>query len=309
MTRCSACGRNEAFYFRVYSGERLCRECFLGSVENKVRVTIGKHRMFEMDDRIAVAVSGGKDSVSLLHILSKVESEFPRSNLHAVTVDEGIRGYRDEAVRNADKNCSQLGIQHSTVSFKELFGYTMDEIVRKTRGDKLTPCSYCGVLRRRALNVAAKRVNATKIATAHTLDDEVQTFLLNIVHGDPSRTAHSNPVAGSENAGLVPRVKPFCETLERESALYAFTKRIPFQEMPCPYAGDALRNDVRNALNRLEEKHPGTKYTVYASMVKVQRSFEKSAEETTLQKCPECRELTSSGLCRTCQLLKKLARL
>jgi len=107
----------------------------------------------------------------------------------------------------------------------------------------------------------------------------------------------------------VPRVKPFCETLERESALYAFAKRIPFQEMPCPYAGNALRNDIRNALNRLEEKHPGMKYTIYSSMVKVQQSFEKSAKETALQECPECGEPTSSGLCRTCQLLKKLVAL
>ncbi len=307
MTKCSVCRRNEAFYFRVYSGEKLCRKCFIDSVENKVRITIGKHRMFEMTDRIAVAVSGGKDSVSLLHVLSKVETEFPRSSLQAVTVDEGIEGYRDEAIRNAEENCSQLGIKHSTVSFRELFGYTMDEIVKKTRKEKLTPCSYCGVLRRRALNLAAKKVDATKVATAHTLDDEIQTFLLNIVHGDPSRIARTDPVISSEHSGLVPRVKPFCETLERESALYAFAKRIPFQEMPCPYAGDALRNDVRNTLNRLEEKHPGTKYTVYSSMTKVQQSFEKSSEETVLKECRECGEPTAMGLCRTCQFLKKLA--
>ena len=120
--------------------------------------------MFEMDDRIAVAVSGGKDSVSLLHILSRIEVDFPKTTLKAVTVDEGIKGYRDEAIKTARKNCNQLGIEHLTVSFKELFGYTMDEIVQKTRTKKLTPCAYCGVLRRRALNVAARQVSANKIA-------------------------------------------------------------------------------------------------------------------------------------------------
>ncbi len=150
--------------------------------------------MFDINDRIAVAVSGGKDSVSLLHVLSKIEADFPQSTLQAITVDEGIKGYRDEAVKNAEENCSQLGVKHLTVSFKETFGYTLDEIVKKTCNEKMTPCAYCGVLRRRALNVAAKQVEAYKIATAHTLDDEIQTFLLNIVHGDPSRIARSNPV-------------------------------------------------------------------------------------------------------------------
>jgi uncharacterized protein (TIGR00269 family) len=309
MTKCSVCKRNRAFYLRVHSGEKLCVECFLGSVENKVRVTIGKHRMFDLSDQIAVAVSGGKDSVSLLHILSKIEAEFPQSTLQAITVDEGIKGYRDEAVKNAAENCSQLGVKHLTVSFKELFDYTLDEIVRKTRKQKLTPCAYCGVLRRRALNIVAKQVGAHKIAMAHTLDDEIQTFLLNIVHGDPFRIARTNPVFSSEHSGLVPRVKPFCEILERESALYAFTKRIPFQEMPCPYAGEALRNDIRNTLNRLEEKHPGMKYTIYGSMEKVQQAFKATAEETILKECRECGEPTTTNLCRTCQILQKLALL
>ncbi len=307
MTKCSVCKRNKAFYVRVHSGEKLCRKCFLSSVENKVRVTIGKHRMFDINDRIAVAVSGGKDSVSLLHVLSKIEADFPQSTLQAITVDEGIKGYRDEAVKNAEENCSQLGVKHLTVSFKELFGYTLDEIVKKTCNEKMTPCAYCGVLRRRALNVAAKQVEAYKIATAHTLDDEIQTFLLNIVHGDPSRIARSNPVFSSKHSRLVPRVKPFCEITERESALYAFTIRIPFQEMPCPYAGEALRNDVRNTLNRLEEKHPSMKYTIYGSMEKVQHAFEATAEETILKECQECGEPTTTNLCRTCQILQKLA--
>lgn len=306
MTKCSVCRRNEAFYFRVYSGEKLCRKCFLGSVENKVRATISKHRMFEMDDRIAVAVSGGKDSVSLLHILSKIEAVFPKTTLKAITVDEGIKGYRDEAIKSAAKNCSKLGVEHLTVSFKDLFGYSLDEITRKTRTEKLTPCAYCGVLRRRALNVAARQIGANKIATAHTLDDEIQTFLLNIVHGDPSRTARSSSVFSPNYSGIVPRVKPLCEVMERESALYAYVKRVLFQEMPCPYAGEALRNDVRNTLNRLEEKHQGMKYTIYRSMEKVQQAMEATTEKTSLKECEECGEPTTGILCQTCLILRGL---
>jgi len=185
----------------------------------------------------------------------------------------------------------------------------LDEITRKTRIEKLTPCAYCGVLRRRALNVAAGQIGANKIATAHTLDDEIQTFLLNIFHGDPSRTARSSSVFSPNHSGIIPRVKPLCEVMERESALYAYVKRVPFQEMPCPYAGEALRNDVRNALNRLEEKHPGMKYTIYRSMEKVQQAMEESIKEKTLNECENCGEPTSANLCQTCQILQKLETL
>jgi uncharacterized protein (TIGR00269 family) len=262
--------------------------------------------MFEINDRIAVAVSGGKDSVSLLHILSKIEADFPKASLQAITVDEGIKGYRDKAVKTAKENCSKLGVEHLTVSFKELYSYTLDEIVKRTRRERLTPCAYCGVLRRRALNVAARQASANKIATAHTLDDEIQTFLLNIIHGDPSRIARTGPVLRSKRIGLVPRVKPFSEVMERESALYAYVKRVPFQEMPCPYAGEALRNDVRNTLNRLEESHPGMKYTIYSSMEKVQQAMEKTVEGTVLKECEDCGEPTAANLCRTCQILRNL---
>jgi len=292
---------------RPYSGEKLCRKCFLESIEEKVRVTIGKHSMFAMDDKIAVAVSGGKDSVSLLHILTKIEKAFPKSSICAITVDEGISGYRDEAIKIAAENCAELGVEQTTVSFKGLYGYTMDEIVEKTREEKLTPCAYCGVLRRRALNAAGRRAGADKIATAHTLDDEIQTFLLNVIRGDPLRIARSGPKFDQVKLTLVPRVKPFCEVLERESALYAYAKEITFQEMPCPYAGEALRNDVRHTLNRLERKHPGTKYTVYKSMEKIREAMKGTAEETPLKRCEDCGEPTTGTMCQACIMLRRLA--
>lgn len=98
----------------------LCKRCFTQSVEEKTRATIAKYQMFRFDDRIAVAVSGGKDSVSLLHVLAKIELRHPKARLVAVTVDEGIRGYRDEALKIAAENCEKLDVEHRVVSFKEL---------------------------------------------------------------------------------------------------------------------------------------------------------------------------------------------
>lgn len=306
MVKCTICGVGKAFYARLYSAEKLCAKCFIESIEYKVRATIAKHKMFEFNDRIVVAVSGGKDSVSLLHILAKIEMDFPRASLNTIIVDEGIRGYRDEAIEIAAENSAKLGVKHMVISFKELYGFTLDEIAEITMSGNLTPCSYCGVLRRKALNMAAKRIGATKIATAHNLDDEIQTFMLNIIHGDPMRIARTGPAYDEEEPWFIPRVKPLCEVLEKEITLYAYLKGIRFQEFPCPYAGAALRNDVRNALNRLEEKRPGIKYTIYGSAEKIRKAIKEREPKIRLNQCAACGEPTTGEICQACQLLQEI---
>jgi uncharacterized protein (TIGR00269 family) len=265
--------------------------------------------MFNFDDRIAVAVSGGKDSVSLLHVLAKTERLHPKASLVAITVDEGIQGYRDEALEIARTNCKRLQVAHHVVSFRELYGFTLDEIVARTRQKderELTACAYCGVLRRRALNVAARAVGACKIATAHTLDDEVQTILLNIFHGDVTRLAKEKPVTDEVHPRFVQKVKPFCEVPEKESALYAYVMKIKFQDTPCPYASEALRNDVRVMLNRIEEKHAGTKFTIFRSVEGMRPALDEIAARDDFEECVECGEPASRGLCRVCQMLRQV---
>jgi uncharacterized protein (TIGR00269 family) len=306
---CNVCKRREAFFFRPYSGEKLCRKCFAKSIEEKVRTTIAKYKMLEFDDRIAVAVSGGKDSVSLLRILAKMERDYPKTSLVAVTVDEGIKGYRDEALKIAAENCQKLGIEHHVVSFKELYGYRLDEIVKslKQKGDsRLSPCAYCGVLRRKALNIAARSLKADKLVTAHTLDDETQTILLNIFHGDVLRIAREKPVTDEAHPKLVQKVKPFCEIPEKETALYAYVRKIKFQSMPCPYASEALRNDIRIMLNRMEEKHSGIKFTIFKSMERIRPALEDVARKEGLRECSECGEPTTEKICKTCQMLRQV---
>ena len=310
MPMCTVCKRRELFFFRSYSGEKLCKKCFLDSIERKVRATIAKYHMFNYSDRIAIAVSGGKDSVSLLHILARMERNYPKASLMAITVDEGIKGYRDEALKIAVENCKKLGVKHNIVSFSEFYGYTLDEIVRLAKKEKqnmLTPCAYCGVLRRKAFNTAARQMNASKLVTAHTLDDEVQTFLLNIFHGDVWRITKEKPVTDEVHPKLVQKVKPFCGVPEKEIALYAYLRRIDFQSKPCPYASEALRNDIRNMLNRMEEKHAGIKFTVFSSLERLRPSLENVVKNESLNMCSECDEPTTEKLCKTCQMLRQLA--
>jgi len=306
---CNVCKRRQAFFFRPYSGVKLCKKCFTQSIEEKTRTTIAKYQMIDFDDKIAVAVSGGKDSVSLLHILAKIERKHPKAELVAITVDEGIKGYRDEALKIAAENCRKLGIEHRVVSFKELFGYTFDQMTKRLKrkgGNRLTPCAYCGVLRRKALNVVAREIKADKLATAHTLDDETQTILLNIFHGDVLRIAKEKPVTDEVHPKLVRKIKPFCEIPEREAALYAMVKDIRFQSEPCPYASEALRNDARMMLNRLEEKHPGMKFAIFNSIKRIRPALEEMAKKEELKECSECGEPTTDNICRTCQMRKQI---
>lgn len=306
---CTSCKRREAFFFRPYSGEKLCRRCFINSIEDKVRLTIAKYKMLEYDDSVAIAVSGGKDSISLLHILAKTKLHYPKASFVSVTVDEGIRRYRDEALRIAAENCKNLHIEHRIVSFKELYGYTLDEIVTRLRKEgksKLTPCAYCGVLRRKALNILARDVKADKVATAHTMDDEIQTILLNIFHGDLLRLVKGKPMTDQVHPMLTRRIKPFCEIPEKETALYAFIKKIKFQGMLCPYASQAMRNDVRLFLNRMEEKRAGTKSAIFKSMEKIRPAIEKKLKKEELRKCTRCGEPTVGDMCRACEMLLQL---
>jgi uncharacterized protein (TIGR00269 family) len=308
---CTLCKRRDAVFMRAYSGEKLCARCFCESVEDKVRATIAKYEMFEPTDKIMVAVSGGKDSVTMLHILAKIEKDFPKAILYAATVDEGIKGYRDEALKFAVSHCRKLGVKHVITSFKELYGYSLDEIVKitskkKERSKGLTPCAYCGVLRRRALNLVARKVGANKLATAHNLDDEAQTILLNIFHGDAPRIARVKPILEERHRKFVQRVKPMCQIPEKEITLYAYLENIEFQSTPCPYAATALRSDIRTMLNRMEEKHPGIKFTLFRSTERIRPFLELAAEEVKLQDCQECGEPTVGKICKPCEMLKKI---
>ncbi len=302
--KCSVCNSSEAFYVREYEGVPFCRECFKDNFENRIRKTMSRHHMLDVDDHIALALSGGKDSVTLLRILRKIEKRFPKSRLTAVTIDEGIEGYRNEAVDIARDECAKLAIDHKIISFKELYGYSLDELVAER---KLTfPCSYCGVLRRKAINMIARKLNATKIVTAHNMDDEVQTFVLNMFHGDVTRVARSGPSLDDPSGMFLPRVKPLAESPEREVVLYAHTTGINMQTVPCPYASTALRNDIRTVLNRLETKHMGMKFTIYRSVERLRDLFQYSKSDLILRRCNTCGEPTTSDTCEACKLLKRM---
>jgi uncharacterized protein (TIGR00269 family) len=262
--------------------------------------------MFGPEDHIALALSGGKDSVSLLHILKKIEKKFPRATLSAITIDEGIEKYRKEAIEIAQENCEKLNVPLHIYSFKEMYGKDLDQIAHlSSKRGKLSICSYCGVLRRKALNLAAKDLGVSKLTLAHNLDDEIQSMTLSVLRGDLRALSRVKPVQELVE-GFVQRVKPFREILEREVALYAHLESIRFQGFSCPYLESSMRSDVRRFLNELERKHAGVKYSLYRSFEKIQVSTQGLFDNERMAHCQTCGEPSSGKICRACQSLKDL---
>ncbi|HZY93590.1 MAG TPA: TIGR00269 family protein [Candidatus Bathyarchaeia archaeon] len=305
---CTVCAHNPSFYKRENDAILLCKSCFKGSIERRVRRTISYWHMFAPRDHIAVAVSGGKDSVTLLTILKKLTSKFPLTKITAVTVDEGIEGYREEAVDIASSYCKKLGVEHLVLSFADLYGAGLDDFLR-AKHDRMTACSYCGVFRRKAINMVARRVNATKIVTAHNLDDMVQTYLLNLFQGDVTRFARFSPVLKDSQRRFLPRLKPLCEIPEREVALYAYAEGLEFQTASCPYMTEALRNELRSMVNRLELAHPGLLFSSYRAMTRLRSMAERNVSQAELRECISCGEPTPFETCEACKMQGPMGKL
>ncbi|MHA1409490.1 MAG: TIGR00269 family protein [Candidatus Odinarchaeia archaeon] len=305
MVKCFYCS-NEAAVHRVFSGEYLCKKCFVKSVEKKVKRTINKYKLLSETDRVAVGVSGGKDSLTMLKILSKIEEKFPKSELIAVTIDEGIQNYREEALRFATETAKKLGVEHVVFSFEDLFGLSLDEIVRRLtalKADYASPCSFCGVLRRTALNYAAREINATKLATAHNLDDESQTALMNFIRADFTRLLRTGPKLDLIHKQFVTRIKPMTEVPEREIILYAYFEKLPLHTQSCPYAPTAMRNDIRNFLNEMEAKRPEVKYNILKVANRIRDLAKVTERPPKIDVCEVCGEPTTQKICKTCQFL------
>lgn len=308
MRNCSKCGK-QAVMYRPYSGEYLCKACFLRSIDDRVRRSISGRDMLREDDRIAVGLSGGKDSVVLLHIMMKIEERFPSSKLVAITIDEGISGYREGSIEVAKRNASLLGVEHHIFSFKDLFGHTIDEIMRDGNVIRsgVTACSFCGSLRRRALNDKARELGATKLAVGHNLDDESQSILLNVFRSDIHRLARLSRVASGSHERFVPRIKPLRAIPERETILYAYFKDIEFHSQECPYASNLLRGEIESLLNNLEAKRPGLKYSVLKFLDDLAPALGKYVNDGEFTLCEHCGEPSSDRLCNVCKLLSELS--
>jgi cytoplasmic tRNA 2-thiolation protein 1 len=308
MPCCTKCQKEESLYYRAYSGEYLCKKCFLRSIESKAAKTISKYSMIEYGDKVAVGVSGGKDSLSLLYVLKMLFDQHPNNGneLVAVTIDEGIKGYRDESLQIVKDFCAQLNIESKVLSYHSLFGIDMDQAMVQRSSQKISSCSMCGTFRRRAIDIAAETVEADIVATAHNMDDQLQTFMINLLAGDVERIGWIYPEPVQYTQTGMKKVKPFVEIYEYEIAFYALQRDIPFQSEECPYMNESIRTDLREFFNRLERDHPGIKYNAYRSMTKISKVLRSSMPPSQTKKCSRCARVSTGDICSVCRTLSIL---
>ncbi|MEA2054725.1 MAG: TIGR00269 family protein [Candidatus Thermoplasmatota archaeon] len=298
--KCSKCG-NEAVTFIRYNGTHLCREHFIEYVEKRVRKDTRKQDIRK--GIVAVALSGGKDSLTALYTMNDIIRKHRNKELHAITVDEGIAGYRQKTIKVAQKHCERLGVEHHIISFEETIGYAVDEIsyMREDLGE----CTYCGVFRRMCLNKKGREINAKSIVMGHNLDDVAQSVLMNFVNNDMERMARFAPHRKVQ-PGLIPRILPLRVIPEKETTLYALLKGIDVIEDKCPYSVRASRGTFRDIIARLEHEYPGTRHSVLNSYLTIANYLQEQYPPAKLNPCLKCREPTSQKICRACILREKL---
>ncbi|WP_292489550.1 TIGR00269 family protein [Methanoculleus sp. 10] len=295
---CSLC-REPAVVRLVEPERRLCAAHFIDDVEARVLAAMTRERMVSPGDRVAVGLSGGKDSTALLLLLHRFLPAL-NASLVAVTVDEGIAGYREGTSAAARDLTSELGVEHSIVTFADLFG---DDLDRLLVGREAQGCTVCGVLRRRALAEAVKQVGVTKLATGHNLDDEAQSALMNVLRGDLSRLLQDTSTG--QPGHFIPRIKPLAVLSEKEIVTYLLLRGY-FRDLPeCPYASTALRSEVRTMLAGLEHRHPGTMLRLMQFREGVRQSARSAEPKGSPGSCRICGELSTGEVCQACRLLER----
>ncbi len=280
----------------------LCKSHFNRYFERKVIKTIGKYGLIKNKDRVVIAVSGGKDSLSLLYVLNKILKE-RKMRLQALIVDEGSR---KEEIKAAEKLCRKLKVKLNKYSFKKEYGFTLFDIAEKLKG---IPCASCGALRRSLINKKARKLKATKLATGHNLDDEAQSIIMNQFKSNPFLSSRLGPLTGiRDDSKFVRRVKPFYFHTEFEVLTFAKINDIAPGQKICPFRCGAYRNSVKKMLDDFDRRYPGTKQAIVRSFVKILPVLKLHYREKEIKHCKSCGEPSSQPdlICQKCKIIKKI---
>lgn len=273
--------------------------------ENRVKKTIKDFNLLGKKDKILVAVSGGKDSTTVLYLLKKFGY-----NIEAITINALIGDYSKHNLENIKEFCKKSKINLHIISFRKEFGYSLCYIrdVLQSKGINLKSCTLCGVLKRYLLNKYTRKLKANKLVTGHNLDDIAQSVLMNFFRNQLNISSRIGPVTGLiRDKKFVVRVKPLYLTLEKDIELYSKINNFPVKYGRCPCSSDAYRNSVRNLLNEYEEKFPDTKKNIVnwylKRLPKIKNYF---FTEEKLNYCKICGEPSKNEVCMACMIINKL---
>ncbi|HKS60043.1 MAG TPA: TIGR00269 family protein [Thermoplasmata archaeon] len=299
-TPCDQCVR-PAIVDQPYCGAHRCALHFRESVDERARREL--HRQFPRfrGGTVAVALSGGKDSSVALVLTHRYFRRRPNVRIVALTVDEGIAGYRAKTLESARQLTHQLGVEHLVLSHRDAYGITTDQAAKRL--SDTAPCSFCGVWRRGLLNRAARDAGAEALVLGFNLDDLAQTILMNLARADLDRIGRMAPHLRRQDR-MVPRIAPLATIPEREVFLYARLAELPFDHAECPHAPRAARNVFREVVWRLEDEIPGTRHALLKTQERLARLLPESVTGAP-DRCAECGEPSTGPLCRGCEYLRR----
>ena len=280
----------------------LCSECYPPWFQGQVDKTIRRFQMFGKDDRVLVAVSGGKDSLALWDVL--LQLGYQAEGLY-IQLGIGDGDYSGESQRRVAAFAEARGARYHAVSVQEAHGLSVPELSRqRRRGHKV--CSLCGLVKRYIMNRFAHEGGYAAVATGHNLDDEAAVLVQNVLHWEAGYLGRQSPVLPSTHPNLARKVKPLCLVYERESAAYALVRGIDYIYDECPYAVGAKTIFYKELLNQLERTSPGAKFQFYRQFLRAKDvgaiQFTEIARPP-LHDCETCGQPTTApGMCAFCRL-------
>ncbi|MGZ4799569.1 MAG: ATP-binding protein [Acidimicrobiia bacterium] len=277
-----------------------CRDCFLHHCREQVRKAIDEHDMFQPEDRILVAVSGGKDSLALWDLLVELGYE-----ADGVYLGLGIGEYSDESGRYVRPFAHERGLKLHEVDLPSDHGFDIPGAAAVTRR---SPCGACGLSKRHLFNSTALEHGYDVVATGHNLDDEAAVLLGNVLRWETDYLGRQYPVLPAAD-GFARKVKPLVRLGEREMAAYCVLRGIDYQVEECPMAAGNRHLGFKEVLNALEDRSPGAKAAfLNGFFARGHERFQAEHDEVELAPCPECgAPTTTGGTCAFCSLRARAA--
>lgn len=299
--RCSRCGRDAEV--RVpYAKLNLCRDHFLEYMENRLYKTFERYGLTKYAKSILAAVSGGKDSMSMLYMLAKLKDKLELRELVGFHLVMGLGGYSEISKKVFEKACSELGVKCIVLDLKDVIGYTLPELAARV---KRPPCSTCGVIKRYMVNLVAVEAGIDAAALGHHMDDLLTFALKNFLTTGSIGHLKLAPVAPGVPGIMATRIKPLYEFYEQDLKLYAELHGIEHVASGCPFKYlDPISASVKRMLDELEKASPGFKVSLIRKLTK---STSGEVLEARVVPCKYCGMPSASGVCSFCRLTEKVA--
>ncbi|MGB9639287.1 MAG: ATP-binding protein [Anaerolineales bacterium] len=318
--KCRQCDAKAVINMRQHK-LALCAEHYPQWIVAQTQRFIEKYRMFTPQERLLVAVSGGKDSLSLWDILWQLGYQADGIYI-GLGIDGGVK-YSERSHELCEQFAAQRNLKLITVSVPQTYGMGIPEIAVQTQRGRKKPCSVCGLAKRHIMNQVALDGNYDVLLTGHNLDDEVATLFGNTLNWNVGYLQRQSPVLPARHPGLVRKAKPLCRFYEREMAAYAIVRGIEYIYDECPYAEGSTSIYYKSLLNQLEEERPGAKLSFYISFLQAKEKGlfttpsdgedesdkDVGAGGEILYTCPNCGQPTTvEGLCSFCRMIEKISR-